>query len=107
MILYDMVLKEGKFSPVFLQIAHGAIYHSSHTLSNRCIFFFDVSLAVHLSITLANDQLHTQILNTFIPILYMFQAISCSSSAGQTVLIQNVVSSFSVLSQPVHRTVTY
>jgi hypothetical protein len=32
---------------------------------------FDVSLTVHLSITLANDQLDAQILNTFIMILYM------------------------------------
>ena len=32
---------------------------------------FDVSLTVHLSITLANDQLHAQIFNTFITILYM------------------------------------
>jgi len=41
----------------------------------------DVSLTVHLSITLADDQLDTQIFkNTFITILYMymFQAISCS-----------------------------
>jgi len=39
---------------------------------------FDVSLTVHLSITLANDQLDAQIFNTFIIILYMymFRAIS-------------------------------
>jgi hypothetical protein len=46
---------------------------------------FDVSLTVHLSITLANDQLDAQIFNTFITILYMFRAISCSSSGGQIV----------------------
>jgi len=34
--------------------------------------------------------------NTFITILYMFQAISCSSSGGQIVLIQHLVSSLSV-----------
>jgi len=33
---------------------------------------FYVSLTVHLSITLANDQLDAQILNTFIIILYMY-----------------------------------
>jgi len=33
---------------------------------------FDVLLTVHLSITLANDQLYAQILNTFIVILYMY-----------------------------------
>ena len=81
-----------------------------------------ISLTVHLSITLTNDQPDAQIFNTFITILYMymFRAISCSSSGGQIVLIQHLVSSLSisdrpvyrlredpVLSQPVHRTVTY
>jgi hypothetical protein len=56
---------------------------------------FDVPLTVHLSITLANDQLDTQIFNTFITVLYMymFRAISCSSSGGQIVLTQHLVSS--------------
>jgi hypothetical protein len=50
-------------------------------------------------LTLANDQLDTQILNTFITILYMymFRAISCSSSGGHLVL------SLSVSDRPVHR----
>jgi hypothetical protein len=50
---------------------------------------FDVSLTVHLSITLANDQFGAQIFNTCITVLYMymFRAISCSSSGGQIVLI--------------------
>jgi len=30
---------------------------------------FDISLTVHLSIALANDQLNVQILNTFITVL--------------------------------------
>jgi len=49
---------------------------------------FDVELTVHLSITLANDQLNAQIFNTFITILYtyMFGAISYSSLGGQIVL---------------------
>ena len=49
----------------------------------------DVLLTVRLSITLANDQLDAQIFNTFITILYMymFRAISCSSSEDQIVLI--------------------
>jgi hypothetical protein len=73
------------------------------------IFFFNVSLTVNLSITLANDQLDAQIFNTFVTILYMymFRAISCSSSGGQIVLIQHLVSSLSVSDRPVHRTVTY
>ena len=51
----------------------------------------------------------TNFLNTFITILYMymFQAITCSSSGGQIVLIQHLVSSLSVSDCPVHRTVTY
>jgi len=67
--------------------------------------YFDVSLTVHLSITLANDQLNVQIFNTFITILYMymFRAISCSSSGGQIVLIQHLVSSLSVSDRPVNR----
>jgi len=48
---------------------------------------FYVSLTLHHSITLANDQLDAQFFNTFITILYMymFRAISCSSSGGQIV----------------------
>jgi hypothetical protein len=58
---------------------------------------------------LANDQTDAQIFNTFITILYMymFRAISCSSSGGQIVLIQHLASSLSVSDLPVHRTVTY
>jgi len=50
---------------------------------------FPVSLTVHLSITLANDQLDAQFFNTFITILYMymFRAISFPSSGGQIILI--------------------
>jgi hypothetical protein len=72
--------------------------------------YFYVSLTVNLSITLANDQINVHIFNgIFITILYMymFRAISCSSSGGQIVLIQHLVSSMSVSDRPVHRTVTY
>jgi len=56
-------------------------------------------------ITLANDELNAQILNSFITILYtyMFRAIFCSSSGGQIVLIQQLVSLLSVSVRPVHR----
>ena len=39
-------------------------------------------------ITLTNDQFNAKIFNTFITVLYMymFRAISCSSSGGQIVL---------------------
>jgi len=67
--------------------------------------FFYVSLTVHLSITLANDQLDAQIFNTFITVLYMymFRAMSCSSPGDQIVLIQHLVSLLSVSDLPVHR----
>jgi len=60
---------------------------------------------VHLSITLVNDQLKAQFFNEFITILYMhmFRAISCSSSGGQIVLTQHLVSSLSISDRPVHR----
>jgi len=68
------------------------------------ITYSDVSLTVLLSITLANDQFDAQIFNTFITILYMymFRTISCSSSGGQIVLIQHLVSSLSVSDRSVH-----
>jgi hypothetical protein len=56
-------------------------------VSQHSALVFDVSLTVHLSITLANDQTDAQIFNTFITIYtYMFRAISCSSSGCQIVL---------------------
>jgi len=56
-------------------------------------------------LTLANDQLDAQMFNTFVTILYMymFGAISCSSSGGQIVLIQHLVPLVSVSDSPVHR----
>jgi hypothetical protein len=56
-----------------------------------------------ICVILANDQLEPQIFNTFITILYMymFRAISCSSSGGQIVLIQHLVLSLSVSVRPV------
>jgi hypothetical protein len=83
---------------------------------------FYILLTMHLSIILANNQLDVQILCfiiSFITVLYMFRAMSCSSSGGEIVLIQHLVSSLSVgehlvqrwestlSSQPVHWTVTY
>jgi len=60
-------------------------------------------------LTLANDQLDAQIFNAFITIfyMYMFRAIPCSSSGGQIILTQHLVSSLSVSDRPVHVTVTY
>ena len=56
------------------------------------IIGFNVLLAVHLSITVVNDQLDAQLFyNTFITVLYMFQATSFSSSGGHIVLIKHLV----------------
>ena len=40
--------------------------------AKHCDSDFDVLLTVHLTITLANDQLDAQILNTFLIILYTY-----------------------------------
>jgi len=58
--------------------------------------FFYIFLTVHLStMIIFFYQLDAQILyfNTFITFLYMFQALLCSSSGGQVVLVQHLVSS--------------
>jgi hypothetical protein len=67
--------------------------------------FFFVLLTVHLSIILSIDQLNAQILvfDEVIIFLYMFRALLLSSSGGQIVLIQHLVSSLSVRERPVHR----
>jgi len=50
-------------------------------------------------------QLDAQIIyfNTFIAFLYMFRALLCSSSGGQIVLVQHLVSSLSLGDCSVHR----
>ena len=51
-----------------------------------------------MGLTVANDQLDAQflyIVNTFVTVLYMFRATSCSSSGGHIVLLQHLVSSLS------------
>jgi len=71
----------------------GSLFYFLFSLYLIYFWVFYVSLTVHLSTTLANDQLDAQIFNTFITILYMymFRAISCSSSGGHIVLIQHLV----------------
>jgi hypothetical protein len=56
-----------------------------HVESNLQIFNLT---KMHLSITLANEQRDAQFFDTFITVLYMymFRAISCSSSGRQIVL---------------------
>jgi len=57
-------------------------------------------------LTLVNDQLEGQLFyfilfySTFITVLYMFRATSCSSSGVQIVLIQHLVESLSVSGRP-------
>ena len=60
---------------------------------------FDVSLTVHLSITLANDQLDAQ---TFL--IHLLQSSTCFEQylGGQIVLTQHLVSSLSGSDRPVH-----
>jgi len=56
--------------------------------------------------TCVGSQRHKKINNnnnTFIKILYMFQAVRCSSSEGLIVPMQPLVSSLSVSDCPVHR----
>jgi hypothetical protein len=72
----------------------------------RYTVYLYLETALHVSggtATLANNKLDVQICNTFITILYMymFRAISCSSSGGQIVLIQHLVLSLSVSDRPV------
>ena len=54
------------------------------------------SQKTYLALTFDNDQHDVQIFNTFITILYMymFRAISCSSSGGQIVLILRLLMSY-------------
>jgi hypothetical protein len=62
------------------------------------------SLSNHTTYNLSQYQLDARTFNTFITILYkyMFRAISCSSSGGQIVLIQHLVSSLLVSDRPLH-----
>jgi len=72
---------------------------------------FDDWLTVHRSIILVNFQLDAQnsylfTYNTFIKILYMFRALSCSSSGGlrrNCIYMQPLASSLSAGDCPVHR----
>ena len=99
------VLQELRVQHVWLQL-YGVqiVYDLNAEIKYIYIYFFFVrvcvcvSLTVHRSKTSDNDQINTQIFNTFITILYtyMFRAISCSSSGGQIVLTQHLVSSLSV-----------
>jgi len=81
------------------------LYQIKSSLCTECSngVFFYVSMTMHLTITIVNDQLHAYIFDTFILILYMFRAISCSSSGGKIVLIQHLVLSLSVSDLSVHR----
>ena len=53
--------------------------HTFDEIAN--VFFFFVSLTVHLGITLANDQLDAQIFNTFITVLYMYTPFNKNQAA--------------------------
>ena len=69
------------------------IQHTRTSANGREFFSnFYVSLTVHLSIIFSKWPTWRTILlfyNTFITVLYMFRATSCSSSGGQIVLLQH------------------
>jgi hypothetical protein len=72
----------------------GTLYEDTHTNTHTHTHTHTyIHTYVSLAITLANDQLDTKIVNTFITVLYMymFRAISCSSLGGQIVLTQHLV----------------
>jgi hypothetical protein len=65
-----------------------------HTLyCNRSLTTFYISLTVHLGIILVNNKLDAlfQCIYLFISLLYMFQAIQCSSSGESIVSILHLV----------------
>ena len=84
----------------------GEIFHI--VTGNPC---FDVLLTAHLSRYNFSKRptwrTITLFYNTFVTVLYMFRASSCSSSGGQIILIQHLVWSLSASGRPVHRTATY
>ena len=71
-----------------------------------CNFFY-VLLTVQFSKRPTWRTIFFLFYNTFITVLYMFSATSCSSSGGQIVLMQHLVSSLSVSGRQVYRTATY
>jgi hypothetical protein len=72
---------------------------STHLTGDMCFRTFNLS---------KRPTWHTNFLfyNKFITVLYMFGALLCSSSGGQIVLIQHLVSSFCVGDRPLHRLCT-
>ena len=83
--------------------SHWADFHWSWHL----IFFLNVLLTVHLSISLNNDQLDAHLLYFILQYVYYnplhVSSIICSSSGGWILLMQHLVSSHSVRGRPVHR----
>jgi hypothetical protein len=98
----DKIIKQKIFALVLTEMIFIVLFQ--HILLNGNLYF-NVPLKVHRSITSAIDRLDAQIFNKSIKILYMymFRAISRSSSGGQIELIQHLVSSHSVSDCPVHR----
>ena len=69
------------------------------------IFFFYILLTVHPNMIVFFYQLNAQIryFNTFNILLYVFRAILWSSSGGQIVLLQHLVTSLSLGDRSDHR----
>ena len=80
--------------------------YSSGQFVGTCEDMFQVMLTVLLSIILDNNQLGTHLLYFLLQYVYYnplhVQSIICSSSRGWIVLMQHLVSAFSVNGRPVH-----
>jgi hypothetical protein len=104
------LMQNGATQNVFGKVFLTVCLRTASSVAKECLSAAHSAVVAVVSqfinrITLDNDQLDAQIFNTFITILYiyMFRAISCSSSGGQIVLIQHLVSSLSVNDRPVHK----
>jgi len=99
-------------SPLFVSVLSQFNSPQFYSISYRSIWilFSHLHMGLHEVVSfLHNDcpfyQIDAQILyfNTFITLLYMFRALFCSSSGGQIVLTQPLVSSLSLGDCSVHR----
>jgi formate-dependent nitrite reductase membrane component NrfD len=124
--LFSVMSSPFIFSPLFLIfyflclvpfLIFSAFFLRSATIENKIIIYeLDDWLTVHCSIAVVTFQLDAQnsylfIHNTFIKILYMFRALSCSSSGGLCrnciYVASGIVTVCMWLScAPVHKTVT-
>ena len=75
---------------------HTALQFDAFLTVHHSIDFFQITNLMHISFTLQQYVCYITILN-------MFRAVPCSSSGGQTVLLQHLVSSLSVNGRIIRR----